>query len=133
QKTATIKYQNKVDKGVSLGGTTFNYTQIVNIKIDTGNNFSQAQERSGAKVALIGQTVIAKLFPNQIPLGESILVGNDRFTIIGTLAKRGSVFGLDQDNTIVIPITVAQKQFSITNVNVIYISAKNPELVTTVK
>lgn len=133
QKSATAKYGNRVDKGVSVAGASYNYNQIVNIKIEKGASFTQAQESSGAKVALIGATVVKKLFPGEDPLGKTLTVGPSRFTIIGILAKRGSIFGMDQDNAITIPITVAQKEFNLTNVNVIYMSAKRPDLVPFVK
>jgi len=133
QKSTVIKYKNKTDKNVAIGGSTYNYTQIINVKIESGNNFSQAQERSGAQVVLIGQTIVNKLFPATNPLGKSIIIGSSRYTIIGTLAKRGSIFGIDEDNAAVIPVTVAQRQFNINNPNVIYLSAKSADLVQTVK
>ncbi|MGH7246267.1 MAG: ABC transporter permease [Candidatus Levyibacteriota bacterium] len=133
QKSATVKYKNKTDKGVQVGGSTSEYTQIVNIGIDKGATFTKGQERSGASVALIGATVATKLFSDTDPIGKSILVGSNRFTVIGVYAKRGSVFGLDQDNVVGVPITVAQRQFGITNVNVIYLSAKSAVLVPYVK
>lgn len=133
QKSTVIKYKNKTDKNVAVGGSTFNYTQIINVKIETGNNFSQAQERSGAQVALIGQTVVNKLFPDTNPLGKSIIIGSSRYTVIGTVGKRGSIFGIDEDNSAVIPVTVAQRQFNINNPNVIYLSAKRADLVPVVK
>lgn len=133
QKASTVKYKNKTDKGVNVGGTTHNYTDIINVKISRGTTFTQTQETSGAQVALAGQTVADKLFSGEDPLGKSIVIGNSRYTIIGILAKRGSVFGLDQDNTAIIPISVAQRQFGLNNINVIYISANRPDLVTTVK
>ncbi len=133
QKNTTVKYQNKVDKGVVVGGVSYNYNEIINVKVTKGATFSQAQENNGSKVALLGATVVSKLFPNEDPLGKTITIGSSRYLVIGLLAKRGSVFGLDQDNAVTIPVSVAQKEFNITNVNVIYLSAKRPELVSFVK
>lgn len=129
QKAATVKYQNKTDKGVSVAGTTANYTQIINIKIESGTTFSQGQETSGSQVVIIGQTLVTKFFPDGNALGKNILIGTSRYKVIGILAKRGSIFGIDEDNAVAIPITVAQRQFALTNINVIYISAKSPDLI----
>ena len=133
QRSSTLKYKNKNDKGVSVAGSTSNYTQIINLVLDKGSNFTLGQERSGAKVIVIGQTVATQLFGTTDPIGQYLLVGTNRFTVIGVFAKRGSVFGIDQDNTALIPITVAKEQFGITNINVIYLSAKSSDLVTSVK
>lgn len=134
QKTIVIKYKNQSDKGVIVGGTTDVYTHIVNnIHIETGTSFTASQVRSGASVAVVGPTVVSKLFPDTDPIGKNILIGSNRYIIIGVYAKRGSFFGIDQDNAVSIPITIAQRQFGITNVNVIYLSANNPNSVTFVK
>lgn len=133
QKSISVKYKNKVDKGVTVGGTSANYTQIINITLEKGNSFNLAQQRSGARVAVIGQTLVSKLFSQENPLGKTILVGANRYTVIGILSKRGSVFGLDQDNSLLIPLAIAQRQFGITTLNVIYLSAKNANYVPIVK
>ncbi|HEX7042558.1 MAG TPA: ABC transporter permease [Patescibacteria group bacterium] len=133
QKTATLKRKNNTDKNVTIAGTTYNYSDIVNIKVVKGTPFTLSQQNSNAKVAIIGQTVIDKLFNSENPIGQVFFVGSTPFRVVGIAEKRGSVFGIDEDNAIIIPITVAQQQFNITNVNAIYLSAKRPELVNFVK
>lgn len=134
QKTVDVKYNNQTDKGVIVGGTTAVYAHIVNnIHIETGTSFTDSQVRSGAPVAVVGPTIVSKLFSGIDPIGKNILIGSNRYIIIGVYAKRGSFFGIDQDNAVSIPITIAQRQFGITNVNVIYLSANNPNSVTFVK
>lgn len=134
QKTVTLKYKNKTDKGASVLGTTANYPDIIiNTAFDQGKFFRLSQEKSGARVAVIGKTVKDTLFKNKNPIGEKISVAGNKYTVIGVMKGRGSVFGVDQDNTIIIPITAAQRQFGVTSVNTIYLSAKQPELVPLVK
>jgi putative ABC transport system permease protein len=82
---------------------------------------------------VIGQTVVDNLFPNSDPIGKKISISGGKYTVIGVSAKKGSVFGQDQDNVVVIPFAAARKQFSIDVVNYIYLSAKSPELVELVK
>jgi len=133
-KTATVKYQNQTDKGVSIAGTTANYTEILStLKVVKGTGFTQSQVRSGNAVAVIGDTVLTKLFARENPIGKTILIGPNRFTIIGILGKRGSTFGIDQDNAIAIPVTIAQRQFGVNTVNAIYISALRANSVNFVK
>jgi putative ABC transport system permease protein len=56
---------------------------------------------------VLGQTVIQNLFPNGAnPIGQSVMIKNVPFTIVGTLTSKGqSGVGQDQDDTIVIPYT----------------------------
>jgi ABC-type antimicrobial peptide transport system permease subunit len=130
QNTATLKYKNKSDKATTILGTTSNIPAIISrAKILRGSFFSPSQERVGAKVAVIGQTVITNLFDGENPIGKKIAIAGNKYTVVGTLVKSGSTFGIDQDNTVVIPIAAAQRQFGITNINGIYLSAKKPEFV----
>ncbi|MDE2026603.1 MAG: ABC transporter permease, partial [Patescibacteria group bacterium] len=82
QKSSAVTYKNKSDSKVSIAGSSYNYSQIVSIKIDRGASFTQGQQNSGAKVAMVGPTVVTKLFPTEDPLGKVITVGSSRFTII---------------------------------------------------
>lgn len=128
--TSSAKYKNKLNKGISVFGTTANYTKTVqNAVIEKGIFFSTSQEQSGAKVAVIGQTVIKNLFGEENVIGKHIFIGNNIYTVIGVLKKRGAVFGLDQDNTAIIPIAAARRQFGINTVNAIYMSANEARLV----
>ena len=56
-------------------------------------------------VAIIGQTVVDKLFPAESPLGRVIKVNDHAYTVIGTFAAKGAIFGGDQDGTAMVPIT----------------------------
>lgn len=126
QQVSTIKYKNKQDKSASVLGTTANYTETVkNATLEHGIFFSESQARSGSKVAVVGQTVIKDLFPDENPLGKRIFIGNNIYTVIGTLKARGAIFGLDQDNTIVVPLAAARKQFGVNQINAVYVAVDN--------
>ncbi|MDE2590904.1 MAG: ABC transporter permease [Patescibacteria group bacterium] len=125
----TITFNPALDKSVTVAGASYNYPDVVNITLDNGTFFTQAQERSGSKVAVIGHTVVDKIFGDTNPIGKTITVGTGRYTVIGITTRRGSIFGLDQDNVVGIPITVALRQFGITNISTIYMRAKDSTLV----
>lgn len=132
--SSIVKYKNKTNKNTTIFGTTANYPDIVkNSTLVKGSFFTPGQERSGSKVAVIGYSVYTNLLSSEDPIGKIINIGNNRYTIIGLIGKRGSTFGADQDNVAIIPFGAARQQFGITNVNTIYMSAFKPELVSFVK
>ena len=134
QQITTAKYQNKDDEETSILGTTANYTKTVkNAVVEHGRYFSQSQELSGAKVAVIGQTVKNNLFELEEPVGKRFFIGNNIYTVIGVLKKRGAIFGIDQDNTVIIPLSSAKRQFGVNQVNAIYISANNESQIPFIK
>jgi putative ABC transport system permease protein len=132
-KSSTVKVGSKSNKGTTVYGTGPSFPKIIKIEIQSGTFFTTAQDRGGSKVAVIGWTVADKLFPNTNPLGKKIVLSGTRFTVIGIAKKRGSVFGVDQDNLVVIPVTVARKVFSVDRPSAIYLAANKPEYVSLVK
>jgi len=79
--------------------------------IESGRFFSDADVRNATKVVILGQTVVAQLFGDVDPLGKIIRVKGIPFEVIGILSVRGqSANGQDQDDTVYIPITTAQKK-----------------------
>jgi len=132
-KNAKVKYKNKIDSTAIIYGSTSNFTQVVKFVINRGSIFSAGQERSGARVVVVGQTIVDQLYGGQNPVGKTITVGNSRYLIVGTFEKRGASFGVDQDNVVMMPIPAALKQLGLTNISTIYMVAKSPELVPLVK
>lgn len=132
--SSTVKYKNRVDKQAQVAGTTANYPKVIKeIKLNRGRFFTEGQEKAGAKLAVIGATVVERLFKEEDPIGKAISIGSNRYIVVATAQKRGAVFGIDQDNFVGIPIGAAKKQFGVTNVTGIYMSANSSELVAVVK
>jgi len=130
-----VQYQGKSNKGTSAFGVESNYPgTISSLQIVDGRFFDAAEANSGKRVAVIGQTVYNNLFPNgSSSLNKQLTVGNLRYKVVGLLGKRGSIFGQDQDNVVLIPLIDAQRQFGINNVNFIYVRAKSSDHVEDVK
>ncbi|MBI4037255.1 ABC transporter permease [Candidatus Daviesbacteria bacterium] len=127
QRSATLKYANKSDKGAAVFGVEGNYPKLITIKLAEGRFFTNSEAQSGKKVAVVGSTVVKDLFTSTQPLNQKIDVAGNKYTVIGVAEPRGSTFGVDQDNTVILPISAAQRQFGIDRLNTIYISANRPE------
>lgn len=129
QRNATLKFGNKNDKGVAVFGVESNYPKIISIKITEGRFFKASEDQSSRKVAIIGLTVKNNLYGEGQSLGQLIDVAGLKYTVIGILGPRGSIFGIDQDNGIYIPFSSAQRQFGIDRLNTIYVSVTDSEKV----
>jgi putative ABC transport system permease protein len=76
-----------------------------------GRNFTDAELRSGAKVAILGATVARELFGDGPAIGEQLRIMNVPFTVIGLLSVKGqSGWGSDQDDVALVPITTARRR-----------------------
>jgi macrolide transport system ATP-binding/permease protein len=105
---AGVRFGN-VDYMAYVGGNDTNFPDIFNWPVAQGSYFTEADERAGATVAVIGHRVREKLFKGQLdPIGQYILIENVPFQVIGVLAEKGSSSGMqDSDDRVAIPYTAA--------------------------
>jgi putative ABC transport system permease protein len=95
----------------STYGTTPDYLNVRSWAVVSGYPFSDSDLRSATRVALIGQTAAKNLFGDEDPVGKTIRVRQSPFVILGVLAAKGqSLDGRDQDDTLLIPLTTAQRK-----------------------
>jgi len=101
---AEVSYRDERVGGVQVRGTTSEFLEISTLKLARGRSLSAVESARDSQVAIIGSEVAERLFPDGSPLGERILLGPHRFTVIGVLAPQGKSFGRSQDSVVIIPI-----------------------------
>ena len=104
QSTAQVQAEG-ANWSTSVQGTTPEYFEIRNYKVKHGELFTQQDVDTGAKVAVIGQTVVDNLFgPNINPVGLTLRIKNVPFEVVGVTAPKGqSGPGGDQDDVAFVP------------------------------
>ena len=106
-------------------GVTSPFAQVRNIKLTTGSFITDAHVAGLSKVAVIGPQTAIDLFGEEVsPIGKTLRIEGQSFTIIGeTESKGGSGFS-NEDDQIIIPLTTSQKLLFGTNyLSSIYIEA----------
>ncbi|MGI9951500.1 ABC transporter permease [Moorellaceae bacterium AZ2] len=108
---ATVTYGNQTWTA-TVSGTTPDLQRIRDWTLEAGNFFTEEDVTAGSMVAVLGYTVAENLFsPAVNPVGNRIQLNGLSFTVIGVLTSKGaSMGGIDQDNTIYIPLTTAQQR-----------------------
>jgi putative ABC transport system permease protein len=88
-------------------GTTPEYFDIRSWTIAAGEAWTQADVDAGAKVVVLGQTVVERLFGRSTnPVGQMVRIGATPFAVVGVLARKGqSPMGQDYDDTAIVPST----------------------------
>ncbi|MBI5076140.1 MAG: ABC transporter permease [Nitrospirae bacterium] len=108
--TAQVVYGNQ-NWSTGVTGTSPNILIVREWSLSSGRPFSDDDVKSATKVCLIGQTIVENLFGSIDPVGQVIRIKKIPFTVVGVLEEKGqSPNGQDQDDTIFIPITTAQKK-----------------------
>jgi len=92
-------------------GTLPSYLEVRAWQLTAGYPFTDSDVRSATRVALLGQTVVKNLFADDDPIGKTIRIRQSPFVVVGVLAAKGqNLNGQDQDDTILIPLTTAQRK-----------------------
>ncbi|MDR3559803.1 MAG: ABC transporter permease [Candidatus Pacebacteria bacterium] len=123
---------NGTDLTSSFVGTTANYPEVEDTSVASGRFFTHDEETNMGRVAVVGSNLVQDLFGGASPLGKTIKIKDQNFTVIGVLAKRGSSgFGVSsQDDSIYIPVITAQKLILGTNyLGFIRLKAKDPSVI----
>ncbi len=105
-----LVYSNQ-NWSTSVNGITPGFMPIRLWEIEEGRGISLEDIKNTTKVAVLGSTVTTNLFGDMEPLNKTIRIGGMPFKVIGTLKSKGqNGMGQDQDDTVLIPITTAQKK-----------------------
>jgi len=96
-----------------IQGVSTNFLDIRDWRLESGDFFTDKDEVSRAKVAVLGQTVVKQLFANEDPVGQQIRIRNVPFKVIGVLTSKGqSAMGNDLDDIIFAPSTTVLERLS---------------------
>ncbi|MFY1696852.1 MULTISPECIES: ABC transporter permease [unclassified Solwaraspora] len=129
--SATLTYATADHSVGQFVGTYPSYLGASNMTVGSGTAFTDADVAQGRRVALVGQTVVDELFAGVDPVGSQVTVDGVLFTVVGVLAERTSVGGLQDANDLVVaPLTaVRQALTGYGTVNSVLVEAAAPDRV----
>ncbi|PWT89056.1 MAG: ABC transporter permease [Blastocatellia bacterium] len=99
-----VKRGDQSIEDVFVSGATGNCVDIENRDVADGRFIAEPENDNAARVAYIGADIATKLFPVGSPVGQEIEVRGLPYRVIGVEAAKGTVFGIPQDNFVVIPL-----------------------------
>jgi putative ABC transport system permease protein len=99
-----VKRNDQVLQDIFVSGATANTADIDNRDIAEGRFFSDMEADGATRVAYIGADIATKLFPAGNPIGGEIYIRGLPYRVIGVEAVKGTVFGIPQDNFVIIPL-----------------------------
>ncbi len=108
-----------------IEGISANFYDVVGAEFAAGRPFTEYEERARAQVAVLGASIARALFGQRTSVGQSFLLGGDRYYVVGELQPRkGTFFGENRNDTVVaIPVNTARQKFPDAENTVLYIRA----------
>ena len=98
---------NKAD--TSIVGVSYTLPEVEETETVEGSFFTEEDEKSLQKVAVLGSDVKKNLFDGENPIGELVKIGKTSYRVVGVMEERGASGFSNQDNQIYIPVTTGQK------------------------
>jgi putative ABC transport system permease protein len=107
----SVKYRGRRLSDIRIHGTSANFGELLNLDIEAGRYFSEAEALAGQNVVVIGYDVRDELFGNLDPIGRDLLVGDGTYRVVGLVAEQGQVLGQNQDNQVWIPMDAFRRAY----------------------
>ena len=103
-KEMKVKYL-QVLTSTNIAGSTLEFLETRNYRIASGEMFTEMDQKLGARVGVVGKTVIKNMLRGEDPLGKTVRINAIPFRIIGIFESKGlDSDGIDQDDILLIPI-----------------------------
>ncbi len=108
----SVKAGENSVSGVSIIGTTADYSRIVTAEVATGRLFNEIESTAGRPVCVLGSSVADSLFPGRPALDQTVQIRGQNLLVIGVLAKQGDFLGIQSfDNQMLLPLNALRKSF----------------------
>jgi len=133
RKNAQVMAGNQ-NVNTTVNGAGEDYADIRAWEFLEGGNFTAADVKGTAKVAILGQTVATNLFGDASPVGQVVRIQNAPYVVVGLLKPKGmSMMGSDQDDVVLVPWSSALVRLTGTDsFRAITVQAESAEQVETV-
>lgn len=127
QTDTSIKWSN-VSMAATVEGTNQDYQDVRNFYVTEGRFITEEDVDKRKKVAVVGQNIVEEFFAYTYPIGETLSINGQRYTIVGVMEPKGEVLGQNLDNNVFIPISSAERLFGTTKLRTIYVQASSTQL-----
>jgi len=124
---ANVKYETTIGT-YNVIGTNDRYEEITKTKVTSGRFISPNDLEFRTNVAVLGSNVAKQYFGLLDPVGETMRIQGDEFTIVGLLAAKGATAsGTSVDDEIFIPLVTAQRLFQLGAIRTTYMEASSKD------
>ena len=102
---ADIEWRERSIGSATVFGVTAAFQRVQDYQIETGNPLTDLDVRERRRVAVIGKDIATNLFDGVDPIGQTIRIRGQQFTVAGVAAPKGRILGQSFDGFILMPIS----------------------------
>jgi putative ABC transport system permease protein len=112
-----IRHLNRAIEGTVVG-TTHDYLAFNHLELERGRFLSESDNEKYQNFAVVAAETARTLFPFEDPVGQTVKLGTDYYTVIGVTKPRGSTAGIggslaakEYDKDVYIPLNTCKLRF----------------------
>jgi putative ABC transport system permease protein len=121
------RYKEHLIDEITVNAVTPSFGDIGREKVAQGRYISDSDYQHNARVCVIGQDLVDKLFPWIDPLEKEVLINGLPFRVIGVMEKVGSTFGQSQDNFAFVPLSTYRSTWDLRPELFVYVKAPDSQ------
>ena len=126
--TSEISFGGKL-REVMVAGSTAEFIPIRNFELAQGSGLPEEDWNRGSPVAVVGAKIREELFGSEPAVGQLIRVGDRRLRVVGVLSSRGQGLGMNTDELVIVPVSLAQALFNSNTLFRILVEARSREAI----
>ncbi|MFN3753183.1 ABC transporter permease [Flavobacterium sp.] len=126
----TLKFEANTVENVNMVPVTSEFTDIQRMEFSSGRFFNESESNSGKQVVVLGHDIAESLFGDFDPIGKSIRMYGQEFTVIGVTKKKGEAMmemGGGDDTSAFLPSNFLRRIYGDNNPKVSAIIIIKPE------
>jgi len=120
QVNSEVTYRSS-SRTVQLMGVTEDFPELRAHPVEHGRFLLPSDVSGRRKVAVVGKTVVEEVFEGRDPIGETLTVSGQPFTVVGVMAEKGESLGTDADNVVLVPVSTLQRMSGTRYVSALYV------------
>jgi len=106
-----IRFHGTVSGSVQIRGLTASMFEIERVDVENGRFYNEVEEGQHSAVCVVGADIVDDFFPHGDPLGAELNVLGKPCRVVGTVVRRGALFGRSQDRFIIMPLDTVLRSF----------------------
>jgi len=126
--TSEISFGGRL-REVMVAGSTSDFIPIRNFELAQGQGLPEEDWNRGSSVAVIGSKIREEMFGSEPAVGQLIRVGDRRLRVVGVLKSVGQGLGMNTDELVIVPVSLAQAMFNSNTLFRILVEAKSREAI----
>jgi putative ABC transport system permease protein len=126
--TSEIAYGGKLREAM-VAGSTAEFIPIRNFELAQGQALPEEDWNRGSSVVIIGAKIRDEIFGAESALGKLVRIGDRRLRVIGVLRPTGQGLGMNTDELVIVPVSLAQAMFNSNTLFRILVEANSREAI----